>query len=237
MIKKSLSFMLVLMMVFFALPALSVYASSEQNDIEFSFDEFIEFLRIEASIETLDESSAEFSAMNTLNLALNLPVEMRDEFIKRLYNPESWDLTFGESGFTSGVYLPNGSRQEISSCVNRSNQLMWREFWSNYDVSILGISVLRLRQELNYDYYPGNKVTKINKYTAFVQHNWVPFSIIGTPVVTSYIQNNGTRAYGEFHASYKVGPFQGLSIQVTTWRGYLWGGVNGSNDYSWKWWQ
>ncbi len=78
-------------------------------------------------------------------------------------------------------------------------------------VDILGIEILEYRIEVGYS-VSGSTITTIYYNDAFVVKNLNPLVQTDTTSKSAYISGNVVHAKGTFY--YKLGPIEGLSVQI-----------------------
>ena len=83
--------------------------------------------------------------------------------------------------------------------------------WGTSTVDILGIEILEYRIEVGYS-VSGSTITTIYYNDAFVVKNLNPLVQTDTTSKSAYISGNVVHAKGTFY--YKLGPIEGLSVQI-----------------------
>ena len=142
-----------------------------------------------------------------------------------LYDPSKWEIV--EASSSKNIVKLNPPQ---ISLFNTTGSYWSSEQYGEWDMTLFGIPIIRLRQDIGYYFYWNVRIDSIFKYDAYVKHNYSPMSKIALEYSTSWI--SGSEAKGEFRMSYSVGPIQDLSVQMGNIYGTLRANTTGSGYYS-----
>lgn len=210
--KKVLSVMLAIVMLLSV--SVTAFAAEYNSEASLTIEEYIDFLAEESPEDLL-----KFEALDN---------EEQIKFINYLTNPDTYN---------GSLNTPDVKRSSTYECeenyLSGSNMGVMRattwDAWGTSTVTILGIEVLEYRIEVGYN-VSGSTITSINYNEAFVVRNLNPLVQTDTTSKNAYISGNVVHAKGIFY--YKLGPIEGLSVQIGNIYGELLAYSNGNTSIS-----
>jgi len=236
--RKILALLLTLLMIF-SFSNMNVMALPVSAEVEqMTFEEYVLFLsqmvETEAFSANIFTEDNLITASDILAMVNELSADERIEFMNRLHDPTTWEISISNE---QASIQPYGSDMVEGFSIQPLNwpvgTLLSVDRYSDYNMNVLGIPVVRIRQHLIYTFFWGVRIDRVVRYSPHVLHNFSPLSQFGSPqssaVATAY------QVFASFSMSYHMGPLYEISIQTSTFNGYMNGDIFGIFDV--KWWR
>lgn len=197
-LKKLLTLVTTIAMAFaMSVPAFASNTPSGHTIL--TVDEYVSFLQTESP-----EDVAKFKALTH---------EQQQQFINLLLDPNTYTMSSDKNITRSTDY----NTQFSASQPSLTRATSW-DAWGTSTVTLFGLEILEYRIEVGYNVSNGS-ITSINYNDAYIVKNLNPMVQTDTTSKNAYISGNKAYATGVFY--YKLGPIEGLTVQIGNIHGEL----------------
>ena len=176
--------------------SVSVFAAEKAPDSALTVNEYKEFLAQESP-----EDLQKFEALSA---------DEQEKFIDYLLDPATYSGDLVAPGITRATTYDRTEKVASGADLGAARSTRY-DAWGTSTVDIMGIEILEYRIEVGYS-VSGSTITTIYYNDAFVVKNLNPLVQTDTTSKSAYISGNVVHAKGTFY--YKLGPIEGLSVQI-----------------------